>query len=261
MQPVSKVLFSAFVASLWFTSFTTYALPTSPRLLKDFDISRHLFRRIAVRDTITTPAGQTVTSDYLGFVATNPTDQPWTASFSAPFNPGMYCDLSSGKLENGACTGYTIYVGFAGKVNIEVPPQSSISVKTEAVVPNPSLGTIPNPRGLDLETRQVSSTSTSGLAEVTFTTAVFAGWSDYPFIVGSSPELGAWDNNYAIALQVTEETYPFYTATVSLPVNTRVEYKFIRKAPHGGIRSEVGENRVLEGYAPGTYNVASVWKA
>jgi len=257
---MSKVLYTSFVALLWLTSFTTYALPTSPRILNDFDLSRLLFRRNAIRDTISTPAGQTVVRDYLGFVATNPTDQPWTISFSAPFNPGMYCDLTSGKLENGACSGSTIYVGFAGKVNIEVPARSSISVKSEGVVPNPLLSSIPNPTGVDLNTGQLAETSASGLAEVTFTAAIFAGWSDYPFIVGSSPELGSWDNTKAIPLEVTEETYPFFKATVNLPVNTHIEYKFIRKAPHGGLRTETGENRVIEGYTPGTYNVASVWR-
>ena len=47
----------------------------------------------------------------LGFVAINNADTAWSASFTTSLPDGTYCDVISGTLSSGACTG-SAYVWF-----------------------------------------------------------------------------------------------------------------------------------------------------
>ncbi len=77
------------------------------------------------------------------------------------------------------------------------------------------------------------------------------------FLVGSIPALGSWDPARAVPLSAAN--YPSWSVTVSLPANTHVEYKFIKKDPDGTVTWETGPNRsYTTGTGPGT--VTATWK-
>ncbi|MEV8518021.1 carbohydrate-binding module family 20 domain-containing protein [Dactylosporangium sp. NPDC051484] len=101
-----------------------------------------------------------------------------------------------------------------------------------------------------------SSTSAPAPA-VTFNANVSTIWGQNVFVVGSIPALGSWNTGSAIAL--SSANYPIWSATVTLPANTAVEYKFIKKNPDGSVTWESGANRTLNtGTAAQTVN--ATWK-
>jgi len=54
-------------------------------------------------------------------------------------------------------------------------------------------------------------------------------------IVGSLPELGAWDVRKGVTLVSTPETFPIFTGTLFLAPNTKFEYKYaVVRAEEGG---------------------------
>lgn len=59
-----------------------------------------------------------------GFVAINNSDKDLNTSLNLCVPPGKYCDVVSGSLVGGKCTGKTIEVKF-GKNHIEVPADST----------------------------------------------------------------------------------------------------------------------------------------
>ncbi len=75
-------------------------------------------------------------------------------------------------------------------------------------------------------------------------------------IIGSTPELGAWDITKYIRLQTNSDRYPLWWTggNIDIPANTRVEYKYVRiDAERNAEWEAFGENRWLmtpENYAP-----------
>ncbi|MET7338745.1 carbohydrate-binding module family 20 domain-containing protein [Nonomuraea sp. NPDC005650] len=78
------------------------------------------------------------------------------------------------------------------------------------------------------------------------------------FVVGNTPALGGWDPGQAIALSSAD--YPIWRATVNLPPNTTVEYKYIKKDPGGTVTWESGSNRTVTTPATGTHTSNDTWK-
>ncbi|GGM71971.1 carbohydrate-binding module family 20 domain-containing protein [Dactylosporangium sucinum] len=99
--------------------------------------------------------------------------------------------------------------------------------------------------------------STTTNPAVTFNATVTTTWGQNVFVVGSVPALGSWNTANAIAL--SSANYPVWSGTVTLPANTTVEYKFIKKNSDGSVTWESGANRTL---ATGTANqtVNATWK-
>ncbi|GAA2377018.1 carbohydrate-binding module family 20 domain-containing protein [Dactylosporangium salmoneum] len=92
---------------------------------------------------------------------------------------------------------------------------------------------------------------------VTFNANVTTTYGQNVFVVGSIPALGSWNTSSAIAL--SSANYPIWSATVTLPANTSVEYKFIKKNPDGSVIWESGANRTLStGTSAQTVN--TTWK-
>ncbi|MER7279343.1 carbohydrate-binding module family 20 domain-containing protein [Dactylosporangium sp. NPDC000244] len=92
---------------------------------------------------------------------------------------------------------------------------------------------------------------------VTFNANVTTTFGQNVFVVGSIPALGSWNTASAIAL--SSANYPIWSATVTMPANTAVEYKFIKKNTDGAITWESGANRTLNtGTAAQTVN--ATWK-
>jgi alpha-amylase len=78
---------------------------------------------------------------------------------------------------------------------------------------------------------------------VTFNANVTTTPGQNVFVVGSIPALGSWNTGSAIAL--SSAGYPVWSATVTLPANTALEYKFIKKNSDGSVTWESGANRTL----------------
>lgn len=100
---------------------------------------------------------------------------------------------------------------------------------------------------------------------VKFDESVVTKWGENVFLAGSIPQLGSWDTGKAVALSASDYTSanPLWKATVSLPVGTTFQYKFIKKEPDGKIVWESDPNRsytVPTGCAGSTVTVSSNWK-
>lgn len=59
------------------------------------------------------------------------------------------------------------------------------------------------------------------------------------YIVGNIPELGSWDTNKAIGPFFNDTptigVYPTWFYDISVPADTRIEYKFIKKDGAGNV--------------------------
>ena len=64
---------------------------------------------------------------------------------------------------------------------------------------------------------------------------------------GSVSELGNWDTDLALALSTEDYTVknPAWDATITLPVDLQVEYKYFKIEKDGNVRWESGCNRVF----------------
>ena len=78
------------------------------------------------------------------------------------------------------------------------------------------------------------------------------------FVVGNVAALGGWDPAGGVAL--SPATYPVWRATVDLPPNTAVEYKYVKKNPDGSVTWESGANRGFTTPAGGTRANTDTWR-
>ncbi|WBB76040.1 alpha-amylase family glycosyl hydrolase [Micromonospora sp. WMMD1128] len=78
------------------------------------------------------------------------------------------------------------------------------------------------------------------------------------FVVGDVAALGGWNPANAVAL--SPATYPVWRATVDLPPNTAVAYKYVRKNPDGTVTWESGANRTFTTPAGGTRANTDTWR-
>jgi alpha-amylase len=101
---------------------------------------------------------------------------------------------------------------------------------------------------IDVNSRVSAGAST---VSVTFAAIVTTWWGQNVSVVGSIPGLSGWDPNLSVAL--SSATYPVWCATVSVPANTRFEYKYIKKDPDGTVEWESDPNRA---YTTGTASVS-----
>lgn len=73
-------------------------------------------------------------------------------------------------------------------------------------------------------------------------------WGQNVYVVGNVKALGLWDTNKAVLLSATN--YPTWEVVVNdMPINTTVEFKFIKKDGNGTVIWESGSNHV---YTTGT---------
>jgi hypothetical protein len=100
--------------------------------------------------------------------------------------------------------------------------------------------------------------------QVTFNHQVQTSVGETIRLVGSSPELGAWDTSKGVALSASQYTSakPLWTGSVQLPVGTQVQYKFIRVSSSGSVTWESDPNRsyTVPTECGKTFTVESTWK-
>ncbi|KAL2852075.1 glycoside hydrolase superfamily [Aspergillus pseudoustus] len=108
-------------------------------------------------------------------------------------------------------------------------------------------------------------TATATAISVTFNERATTAYGQNVFLVGSISQLGSWDTSKGVALSAAKYTSsdPLWTVTVSLPVGTSFEYKFIKKLTDGSVVWESDPNRsskVADGCASTTQVVDSSWR-
>ncbi len=84
------------------------------------------------------------------------------------------------------------------------------------------------------------------------------------YLVGNVEELGAWDTDKAIGplFNSTESiaSYPSWFYDVSVPANTTIEFKFIKKDSAGNVVWESGSNHVYTTVSDGTGQISVDWQ-
>ncbi len=85
----------------------------------------------------------------------------------------------------------------------------------------------------------------------TFNVTTYTQWGQQVYVTGNRPELGSWNPDKAVPL--SSASYPTWSATVVLPANTGVEYKYIVKAANTPVVWETGPNRTTITPPTGTY--------
>ncbi|KAJ5766969.1 uncharacterized protein N7511_004585 [Penicillium nucicola] len=113
-------------------------------------------------------------------------------------------------------------------------------------------------------TTTTTCTAATSLA-VTFNELVTTTYGENVYVVGSISQLGSWSTSSAIALSAGSYTSsnPLWTATISLPVGTTFEYKFIKKETDGSIVWESDPNRsytVPTGCSGATATASATWR-
>ncbi|WBC16594.1 alpha-amylase family glycosyl hydrolase [Micromonospora sp. WMMA1998] len=100
-------------------------------------------------------------------------------------------------------------------------------------------------------------TVTSTVA-ATFAVTATTAYGQNVFVVGNVPALGGW--NPAAAVPLSPATYPVWRATVELPPNTAVEYKYVKRNPDGSVTWESGANRTFTTPSGGTRTATDTWR-
>lgn len=176
-----------------------------------------------------------------GFIAVNNADSPWSATFTTgEMADGSYCDVISGKNDNGRCSGGSVTVS-GGTFTATVPSRSALAIHSG----------------------QKGSGSDSGgggdeTVVVTFAETAETVFGENIFLAGSLPQLGSWDPNTAIALSSAD--YPVWKVTMDLPASTAFEFKFIRKETDGSIVWESDPNRQATTLASGSQTIATTFR-
>ncbi|MGH3656327.1 MAG: carbohydrate-binding module family 20 domain-containing protein [Micromonosporaceae bacterium] len=152
-----------------------------------------------------------------GYAAFNRSGGPMARTFQTDLPAGTYCDVANGDVTGGSCSGTTYPVDGNGRFAATVPANGMLALHVGARV-----------------------------SECTTVAADFAVnaetvWGENVYLVGNRPELGNWDPAKAVPL--SSATYPTWRGTVSLPKQTTIEYKYVKRNGSQVIW-ETGGNRV-----------------
>jgi alpha-amylase len=177
-----------------------------------------------------------------GYVAFNRSGSALTRTFQTSLPAGTYCDVMTGDLSGGSCTGAAYTVDGSGLV-------------TATVAANAALALHINARGTGSTTPPTGCTT----AATTFAATATTTWGQNVFVTGNTAALGNWDPASAVAL--SSATYPVWQATVSLPGNTAVQYKYIKKEGSTVIwESDPNRTRTTASASPCTATWTDTWR-
>ena len=170
-----------------------------------------------------------------GWIAINNESAAVTRTFTTGLAAGTYCDVISGTVSSGSCTGTAVTVSSSGTASVTVPAGGAVAIDVNAT----------------------GTGSTATTAAVTFNVTATTAWGTNVYVVGSVAALGSWSTGSAVAL--SSASYPVWSGTVSLPANTAFEYKYIKKDSSGNVTWESGSNR---SYTTGTaaVSLSDTWK-
>lgn len=107
-------------------------------------------------------------------------------------------------------------------------------------------------------------TATPTLTNVLFKEVATTTYGENVYILGSITRLGSWNTNNAVALSASNYTSDdnLWFVTLSLPVGTNFQYKYIRKETDGSIRYESDPNRsyTVPGNCAGSATESDTWR-
>ncbi|MEO3860392.1 carbohydrate-binding module family 20 domain-containing protein [Acrocarpospora sp. B8E8] len=98
----------------------------------------------------------------------------------------------------------------------------------------------------------------NGSVSATFSATATTAWGQNVFLVGNLGALGAWNPANAIPLSAT--AYPVWSATLTLPASTAVEYKYLKKNSDGTVTWESGANRTFTTPSGSTVTRTDTWR-
>jgi alpha-amylase len=176
-----------------------------------------------------------------GYVAFNRSGSALTRTFQTSLPAGTYCDVMAGDLSGGSCTGPAYTVDGSGQVTATVAANAALALHVNA--------------------RGTGSTTPPGCATAatTFAATVSTTFGQNVFVTGNTGALGDW--NPANAVPLSSATYPVWRATVSLPGNTAVQYKYIKKEGSTVIwESDPNRTRTTAAAAPCTATWTDTWR-
>ncbi|MEV7176654.1 carbohydrate-binding module family 20 domain-containing protein [Kitasatospora sp. NPDC093679] len=93
-----------------------------------------------------------------------------------------------------------------------------------------------------------------------FTATASTTWGQTLYVSGDLAELGAWDPAKAVALSTSHVVYPEWTGIASLPPNTAVRYKLLKKNADGTVVWEDGPNHATVTPPTGTLVLHDSWR-
>lgn len=170
-----------------------------------------------------------------------------TRTFATGLPAGTYCDIIHGDwtASSGACTGAAVTVDASGNATVSVAAHDAVALygRTGGATPSPS----PTP---------TTSPTTPASGEIAETFSVTGAPASAPlYLVGSAAQLGGWAPASAIPMTQTDTGW---TATVTLPTGTSLQYKYLQKDSAGTVTWEPGANHTATtGTGPsGTLNDA-----
>jgi alpha-amylase len=141
------------------------------------------------------------------WVAINNESSPVTQTFTTGLPAGTYCDVISGAVSSGACTGTVVTVnaapgGGAGQATVTVPAHSAVAIDT-------------------------SSVATAATETVTVTVPASTPASGTVYLAGNLSALGEGAADWAPAgIAMTPLSATQWTATISATAATTLSYKF-----------------------------------
>ncbi|MFI5938615.1 carbohydrate-binding module family 20 domain-containing protein [Actinoplanes sp. NPDC051494] len=175
------------------------------------------------------------------YVAFNRSGSALTRTFQTSLPAGTYCDVMAGDVTNGACTGPAYTVNSSGQV-------------TATVAANAALALHINARGSGGGGGAGCTTATIAFESNTTTT-----FGQNVFVTGNTAALGNWDPANAVAL--SSAAYPVWKASVTLPGNTAVQYKYLKKQGSTVIwESDPNRTRTTPSATPCSATWADSWR-
>ncbi|WFE92920.1 carbohydrate-binding module family 20 domain-containing protein [Micromonospora sp. WMMD987] len=98
----------------------------------------------------------------------------------------------------------------------------------------------------------------AGTQGASFTVNATTSYGQNVYLVGDVAALGSWNPANAVAL--SPAAYPLWRATVTLPPNSTVEYKYLKKNPDGTVVWESGGNRSATIGSTGSWSANDTWR-
>ncbi|KAG2010275.1 glucoamylase [Coprinopsis cinerea AmutBmut pab1-1] len=120
-------------------------------------------------------------------------------------------------------------------------------------------GVIPRSWGASgLEVPSKCESNAVPMSSVTFSVKAQTSWGENIFLTGSIDALKNWSPDNALALSSSD--YPIWKVTVEIPVDTRFEYKYIRKLGDGSVIWESDPNRSNSSPGSGSKTIDDSWR-
>jgi alpha-amylase len=173
-----------------------------------------------------------------GYVAINNSGSTLSRTLATGLPAGTYCDVVSGGVSGGRCSGAAVTVDGSGNAPFQVNPGSAVAIDVAATGQGGGSG--------------------SGSVRVTFNETATTSFGQNVFVVGSIPALGNWAPGSAVAL--SSAGYPVWSGTVTLPAGTAFQYKYLKKNTDGSVSWESDPNRSYTTGTGATATVNDTWR-